>query len=190
MKRFLFVLSVFIISLLSGCRTLPRQTETISVFGMVYDSDNRPVGNYEIYENEKLLAISDIGGRFQIKSVKRGNYVINGKGNGYEPIEENIFITDETQVLYFHVNTLSAVLADIYSYFEKEWYEQALLEAERLYIGNEQNSEISYVLALCLYKTGRTDKALEMVEKLKRMKIDNQYLLELEEIIKTMEVKE
>lgn len=188
MKRFLFVLSVFIISLLSGCKTLPRQTETISVFGMVYDSDNRPVGNYEIYENEKLLAISDIGGRFQIKSVKRGNLVLNGKGYGYAPVEELVNVTDETQVIYFHVKTISSVLEDIYSLFENEWYEEALNEAEKVYIGNEDNSDISYILALCLYKTGQSDKALEMIKKLKKMKIDPQYVRELEENIGSMDV--
>lgn len=109
--------------LFHGCATVSR-LETNELHGMVYDSLNRPVCNYEIDLNGHYSAKTDFGGRFYISQVKAGNYRLTGAKPGFETISEDVEVSGQ-KVLYVQVKTREDMYSEILSEMENQNWEQA-----------------------------------------------------------------
>ena len=108
-----------VVLILTGCKSLPPRAEIIDVNGMIYDTSNRPVVNYSFYVDGKLSCTSDIGGRFVIKKIAKGEHDFYGKGAGYLDINDRIQISDKAQILYIRVPSVESKLKEAFELMKK-----------------------------------------------------------------------
>lgn len=143
-----------IIVLLAGCRSVPGSREKITLNGMIYDTDNRPVVNYRIRIDGRGVCTSDIGGRFLIKKIRKGEHVFSGYGEGYLKIEEKIVVYDKAQILYIRVPAVDAKFREAFASIKKREYEAAQKTINEILESDKDNEDALYFI--------------EVIEKLRR----------------------
>ena len=107
----------------TGCAGVPGEKEKINLNGMVYDTQNRPVVNYRIYIDGKGECVSDIGGRFLLKGIRKGEHVFSGFGEGYLGIEEKIVVYDKSQILYIRIPSIDTNFERAFELIKKGDYD-------------------------------------------------------------------
>jgi hypothetical protein len=82
------IVSVCLVLALGSCATNPaRSHQSRSLYGMIYDGDNKPVYDAHIYVNRNHTATSDIHGHFIIPNMKLNtSYSVSVEKNKYETI--------------------------------------------------------------------------------------------------------
>ncbi len=173
------VLSVFF----TGCASVPESREKINVNGMVYDTENRPAVNYEIYIDGRGMCVSDIGGRFVVEGVKKGSHVLTGKGEGYLDICEEVTVRDKEQILYIRVPSVESRFKKAFSFMNDGAFDMAegcvseVLECDR------DNTDALFFMSVISYLKGDSDKACEYLNKIRKKGGGGRYETELEKII-------
>ena len=125
MNKKIFLLLIFTVVILSGCKSVPGADEKIDINGMIYDTGNRPVANYRIYIDGKGECTSDIGGRFVISGIKKGEHVFSGFCEGYLGIEKKITVYDRSQILYIRVPSVESCFSQAFDFIKKGRLEEA-----------------------------------------------------------------
>lgn len=141
--RFELILICFVTVILIGCASVPPAP--IVIHGMVYDSNNQPAGNYQVFLDGKRVGTTDIGGRFDIE-VKPGNYYLTGNGAGYGSIEQAISLYNQKQTLYIRVETINEVLEKAVIAMEDGRPDTAVLLLAPCLSANSTNYDVLYVL--------------------------------------------
>lgn len=122
-KTGFLVALIFCTVLFMSCATKGGK-ENITVYGMIYDSENNPVQDYSIVINDKMEAVSDFGGRFVIYDVQKGLCRITGKKAGYSSSDETLYL-DGKKIVYLRVQNLEEQYAGCFSLMEKGDYDMA-----------------------------------------------------------------
>lgn len=146
-KRMCLVFGVLLI-LFSGCRSVPGEKERINLNGMIYDSQNRPVVNYRIYIDGKGVCTSDIGGRFVIKNICKGEHVFSGYGEGYLNIEKTVAVYDKSQILYIRVPSIESRFKEAFEYIKKDEPERAEQLIRQVLESDAQNEDALYFISV------------------------------------------
>ena len=176
-------LALAVCLILTGCASVPESREKINVNGMVYDTENRPAVNYEIYIDGRGMCVSDIGGRFVIEGVKKGSHVLTGKGEGYLDISEEVMIRDKEQILYIRVPSVESRFKKAFSFMNDGAFDMAegcvseVLECDR------DNTDALFFMSVISYLKGESDKAGEYLNKIRKKGGGGRYETELEKII-------
>ncbi|MBV5330346.1 MAG: carboxypeptidase regulatory-like domain-containing protein [Chlorobium sp.] len=102
--------AIFFVGLISACATLKPQIQTITLNGMVYDLNNRPIAGYLVSLGGELTVTTDITGRFTIPNVPAGTYQITGSKKYYEPYAGDIIIEDSKTVVYLSIPSAQQLL--------------------------------------------------------------------------------
>lgn len=102
---FLQLVSLFFLS----CTSVPFSGKT-DVHGMVYDFENEPIEGYSFYLEDKLVAITDVTGRFSITDLSAGTYTITGLSDDYENYTEVFTLFDKKQILYIRTPSMIQLL--------------------------------------------------------------------------------
>ena len=152
---------------LCACKSMGVKPEKIGLNGMVYDTSNRPVVNYTIFIDGKKECVTDIGGRFYIKSITRSVHDLKGEGEGYLSVSQKITVTDKSQVLYIRIPSVEEKLDEALGFLTRNDIEQAEKCIEEVLDSDGQNSDaLFFKAALCLLK-GNKEEADSLLEKLK-----------------------
>ena len=125
MNKKLFLLFFMAALLLSACKSTGIKKEKIDLNGMIYDTQNRPVVNYRISIDGKEMCTSDIGGRFVISSVEKGEHVFSGSGDGYLGMEKSIQVADKSQILYIRVSDIESMFNEAFELIKKNELDKA-----------------------------------------------------------------
>ena len=125
---------------------------------MVYDTQNRPVVNYRIVIDGKVVSASDIGGRFLIKGIEKGEHIFSGYGEGYLNIEKKIVVYDKAQILYIRVPSVEAKFKEAFELIKMRDLDKAEVIIYEIRESDADNDNI-------LYFTNTIKKLREINEK-------------------------
>jgi hypothetical protein len=124
MKKYNCFLIISAVVLLCSCASGPKtKHKSQALYGMIYDRDNRPVSNADIYVNGKYQASSDIQGHFTISPIKpKARYAIRVVKPEWEKIETSVSFMDPSHVLYLHIFSADQLLAEAEAALgDKDW---------------------------------------------------------------------
>lgn len=181
MKKSMLILSICL--LLFGCRSVPKAHEKITLNGMVYDTENRPAVNYNIYINDDFASISDIGGRFSIKALKHGTYKISGYGEGYLKIEEEIQVYDKNQIVYIRIPTIDSKFREAFTLLKENKIEKATKIINEIIESNPDNFEALFFLSVINYLDNKYECSVEYLKQLEAKGEKSFYVEELQKFI-------
>lgn len=160
-KVFTVIMSfIFFITVLSGCKSVPGEKDKITLNGMIYDTDNKPVANYRILIDGKGVCTSDIGGRFVIKNIRKGEHVFSGFAEGYLCVEEKVVVYDKAQILYIRIPTIESKFQTAFEHIKKEEFEKAEKDISEVLESDGENETALYFMSV--------------IEKLKEKKVRNE----------------
>ncbi|ULQ59081.1 carboxypeptidase regulatory-like domain-containing protein [Brucepastera parasyntrophica] len=163
MKR-VFICILFVTAFFSfSCATNSRQKKLVpTLAGMIYDRENKPVNNADIYLDGEYSASSDIHGHFFIEGVKPGTaYQIMVLKQNYENIRlDNIVYTDDDTIIYINMFSSDQLIAEAERSIQtKEWYKtETFLKRAELASGDMLS--IRYLGAVLAYQREQYDDAL------------------------------
>lgn len=150
----------------AGCKTT-SVIYGVTINGMVYDFDNRPVGGYHLTLNDEVEVVTDITGRFTFEKVKLGEYVLRGESGRYEGYEGRIIIYDQDQVIYLRIPSFLQLI----SLTDKALEENRLGEAERFLkrasAMNRDDIDVMIYEAVLAYRYCNIEQAIRKVEQIK-----------------------
>lgn len=184
-KKFILTVSALVFTWLvfSGCAATPKSQEKIELNGMIYDTQNRPVVNYDIYIDGKYECTSDIGGRFLIKNIKKGEHDFYGTGAGYLNIQEKISVRDKLQIIYLRVSSVETKFSEAYEFLKEGELNKAEECAQEVLECYEDNIDALYFMCVINYLKGKKEEADNYFLKIKNKEGSGRYEKELEKII-------
>ena len=174
-------ITVFI--LITGCKSISKKAEVISINGMIYDTQNRPVVNYTIFADGNEMCSSDIGGRFFIKKIEKGEHAFTGRGNGYLNINENVVINDKEQIIYIRVPSIETKLEEAFSLMKEGRYDKAGECIGEVLEADEGNTDAVFFMSVIEFLEGNKQQAEEYLLILKEKGGAEKYVPEFEKII-------
>ena len=181
------VIDLFLIILffmfIYGCKSTPKDKTDITVNGMIYDTDNRPVVNYLIFIDGQAYGISDIGGRFTLKKVSKGKHLLSGNGTGYLSISQEINILDKSQILYLRVPSVESRFKEAYFFITQEEYSKAEECIKDILLSESENSDALFFMSLIKHLQGDKEQSLEYINRFREKEENSKYAEELEKLI-------
>lgn len=166
-----------------ACKSINPAKDPVTLNGMIYDTQNRPVVNYTIYIDGEYKCQSDISGRFILKDVAKGIHFITGEGDSYLNINEEVVIYDKAQILYVRVPSVSAKLKEAYTYLEQGLFEKAEESIGEILSCDDGNTDAILFMSVIKLRQDKKDESLGYLERLKKKKEGSKYVTELEKLI-------
>jgi tetratricopeptide (TPR) repeat protein len=163
---------------LGACATGPLKYSRVqALYGMIYDRNNRPVGNVSIYINEKYAASSDIHGRFSVPQLKpKLTYAVSAKKEAYEEARLDISYSDPAQVLYIQMLSADDLLAEAEEALgEKDWLKAESSLSRALNTGANPLA-LGYLRGILAFGRGRYREALDILLNLAEEEKDAPFL--------------
>ncbi len=161
MNKKVYILMCILVLLITGCKTVPGEKEKIDLNGMIYDTENRPVVNYRIYIDGKGMCTSDIGGRFVINRVQKGEHLFSGYGDGYLKIEERIVVYDKSQILYIRIPSMESKFKEAFELIKQNELDKAEKIIDEVLESDIDNKDAFYFMNAIEKLRGRNEKNLE-----------------------------
>lgn len=180
-KFYLLITGMFIV--FCSCSSVPRNSGRITVNGMVYDTENRPAVNYEIYLDDRYLAITDIGGRFTLNNIKCGSYEFTGRGTAYLNTKETIEIYDKSQILYIKVPAIETKFQEAYMLITQNNYSQAEVCIKDVLDTDKNNSTAIFFMSVIKYLKGDIESSKEFKNQLLSDVEVTDYVKKLEKVL-------
>jgi tetratricopeptide (TPR) repeat protein len=150
-----------------SCTTLkkenPAQFETSSLFGMIYDYDNRPCTEVQISIDGREGPTSDINGRFIIQSLARGEHQMRFTKDGFETESLRFNFLNRNQVLYVRMISFGQLLEEAETALALQQWEEAndfIRRAENIKAGDPL---ARYLYAILLKERGRAREAADVL---------------------------
>ena len=172
------IVIVLIIIAICSCNSLPtRKHKPQSLYGMIYDRDNRPVNNVILYVNNKPMAVSDIQGRFIIPKLNpQSQYTIAARKDAYEEVVIEISFIDPSDVLYIRLYSADQLLAEAEDALKgKDWdrTESLLIRAQN---AGGNDIAIQFLHGVLLYYKKEYRQALAILSELSEIERNAPYL--------------
>jgi hypothetical protein len=155
--------------LASSCATNGLKREGPSeapLNGMVYDCENRPVADAEVYLDGYLRARSDIYGRFSLGEIRLGRYEVELRKNGCERSAFAVEYRDPTQIVYAKLVSSGQLLLMAEKEVERRCWAEALSCLDRVEALGEVDPAARYLRAVVLFRRGEAGEARAILESL------------------------
>lgn len=152
------ILIILVQMYVAACAGVPGEKEKIDLNGMVYDTQNRPVVNFRIYIDGKGECVSDIGGRFLLKGIRKGEHVFSGFGEGYLGIEEKIVVYDKSQILYIRIPSIDTNFERAFELIKKGDYDGSEKLVREVLECDGENEDALYFLEIIEKLRSRNEK--------------------------------
>ncbi len=186
MKKIYVFVFLFITLLCFSCKSnkiskLDYKSYDPYMYGMVYDYDNKPVENAQIFINDELITSTDIQGRFILnyKRDDQNEFLLRIEKNLYEIVESK-FTFDPLNVLYIRlINSQQLLLLAEEKMTNLNYFEAENLLQRALKLSSDRD-DIKYLLCIALLKQEKTDIAFEYLKKIKTNSIPKTYIDSLE----------
>lgn len=150
MKKSLYILLISLL-FITGCKSTNQVLPVVQ--GMIYDGDNEPVSDVEVYINNRKNAISDIYGHFTLAALNEGKkYELKAIKKGYEEKLFSFSYTNPSQVIYLRMYSsaelinLAETLVDQKKYNDAETYLIRAEQAGGSYLSVNYLRAVIYVL--------------------------------------------
>lgn len=160
---------LFLITTLAlySCQTIKRLERHDAMHVMVYDLDNKAVQGMKFTLDENNAGVSDIYGRLLLdfgKNADSNNHTLKGNKAGYSSVEDTVSFV-QSGILYYKIGTAEQYLREAEKCADEGDLTLALEYMER---GEslEKSDDIFYLHAVLLYKMGKSDEALEIIDKI------------------------
>jgi len=137
---------------------------TAPLFGMVYDHDQRAVPGALVLVDGEEGPRSDINGRFVLRSLARGEHVIEVRKDGYEGMRAPIEFLSRTQALYLKVISLEQLLRKAEDELEARRFDEARELLERASAVNPVDPVLLYLSSLNYRERGEPGAAVEPLQ--------------------------
>jgi hypothetical protein len=166
--RMFFMLMIIPLIFFTGCKSSikTRDFDKSTLYGMLYDYDNKPCFGAEIYVDESEEAVqTDISGRFILVDLKKGTHQITVKLDNYEELSISYDYIDKTHILYLKIISFNQLLRFAEESLEgKKYYEtdDYLTRAEAI---QTDNPVAVYLRALYFIETNKIDEAVNLLQK-------------------------
>ncbi|MDR2029796.1 MAG: carboxypeptidase regulatory-like domain-containing protein [Treponema sp.] len=163
MKAFNFI--ILIMGVLVSCASGPVPKErTHTLYGMIYDGDNRPVNDVKIHVDGDYKAASDVHGRFVIPNMKPNReYHISAEKEQHEKTSMDIFHADPSSVLYIHLFSADQLMAGAEEAIKKKDWLRAETFLERAGQAGGAYAPISYLRGVLEFYKDRYAEALSVL---------------------------
>lgn len=165
-KKILFIIILTGLLFLC-CKSVPQSHEKIALNGMIYDTENKPVVNYHIYIDGVVECTSDIGGRFLIEGISKGEHLFSGWREGYLSIKDTITIYDKSQILYIRVPTLESRFYEAFELIKKSNYGKAEECISEVLESENDNEDALYFMSVIKHLQNQNEECNEYLEKIK-----------------------
>ena len=168
MKRAINIVLFLITTLaLYSCQTIKRLERHDLMHVMVYDLDNKAVQGMKLTLDGNYTGISDIYGRLLLdfgKNADSNNHTLKGNKAGYSFVEDTISFV-QSGILYYKIGTAEQYLREAEKCADEGDLTLALDYIERSE-SLEKSDDIFYLHAVLLYKTGKSDEACGVIDKI------------------------
>jgi tetratricopeptide (TPR) repeat protein len=178
---------VFILFLLSSCKTAELGFKVINISGMVYDFSNRPVSNYEIVLGKWYSGSTDINGRFTLSKVPLGSYKLHGSKKGYEDYTGEVIVKDKGQIIYIRIPSQNQLLAMADEAVTANNFTLAEEIAERAYQIDKNNVEMLFYYAVILFRQNSLEGAASFLEDAVKLGSKDHYVQKFLTVIRRMQ---
>ncbi len=191
MKKIIFSLIILLFFL--SCQSnkisnLNYKDKESYMYGMVYDFENKPVENANIFINDSLVAQTDVQGRFILKANNSSKELtICIKKETYENISSKI-IYDPINVLYFRLNNTQQLLVQAENALENNLYDESMNFIQRALLLSPNRIDIKYLECIVLYKKKQYQEALKKIKEIQSLEPNNEFIKKLSKNIE-MQIK-
>ena len=180
--RFVFA-GISILSLLlqvscSSIKGAERNTGEALMYGMVYNMENLPVSNAEVFIDGKSTTQTDAQGRFILISERRNDFTILLVKSGYENVTGNFHFEPMEVIHLIMVNAGQLVTQAEFSMDEGR-YPEAVALCERALALNHERIDASYLKALGLVRMREYERARIILEELKTRIGEKEYIQQI-----------
>ncbi|AEF84955.1 putative lipoprotein [Treponema primitia ZAS-2] len=167
-----------VIAIFVSCTSEPTPKKTdLSLYGMIYDRDNRPVNDARIYIDDTYRAISDIHGRFSIPKLKTGReYQIRAAKANHEEVWLDVNYLDPQDVLYINMYSAEQLLSGAEQALkDRDWLktEFFLTRAEEAHC---EYAALTYLRGILAFYKNDYSRALEILGSLAEQEKSLPYL--------------
>jgi tetratricopeptide (TPR) repeat protein len=150
-----------------SCSTLKKENlsrfESSSLFGMIYDYENRPCSEVQVTIDGKEGPTSDINGRFIIQSLTRGEHQMTFTKDGFETESLRFNFLNRNQVLYVRMISFGQLLEKAETSLSLQQWEQAYDFIRRAENIKEGDPLAGYLYAILLKERGRAREAADVL---------------------------
>lgn len=151
---------------LSKAATDIQAFDKAPLFGMVYDGRNEPCQGARIDVDGAAGPSTDLSGRFTVQDLPRGAHAIGVSKPGYERLEVAFEFSDKSQVLYLKVTSLEQLLSRLEDALAQRKLAEAGSLVTRAEAVNASHTDVRYLKAVYLLKSGEAAAAAAMLEQL------------------------
>ncbi len=151
---------------LSSCASAKKKPVPV-LYGMIYDRDNRPVNNADVYVNGNYEAASDIHGHFALTKIKLyESCVVEVRKHNYESVSLDLAYTDPGLVVYVNMLSSEQLISEAEAALQKREWQRTVNFLDRAETAGGDMLSIQYLRAvLCLHR-GDAAGSLELLTSL------------------------
>lgn len=148
----LAVTALLFASCASVSKRAPLTFKSATLFGMVYDHDNRECANVRLVLDGKDHSTTDINGRFVLPDLAPGVHKLLATKAGYEPLEVVFDFSSPTQVLYLKMYSFDELLKQAELALGQEQWQLAQRYLKRAAGVTSHDAVLSYLYAILALK--------------------------------------
>ncbi len=160
----------------AACSTLEVQEDRPPLHGMVYDEENRPVADAEIFVDGKIRARSDVSGRFVLADLVPGSYEVMLRKELHEEIRVPLEYSSPTQVIYAKMISADQLLAEAERELERRNWTGTSRALDRSLALRPDFPPALYLKASLLSRRGDAEGARDILTRLLALGVDDPFV--------------
>jgi len=156
-------------SLLAGCLSLPedpRQFDTATLQGVVFDGSSRGVQGFQITLDNNNKVVSDINGKFTFSQVSRGQHKLVAEKVQQERAALDFQFNNRSQIIYITSMSTRDYLSAAELSLRQNDYEKAQESIAKALVLTPDDAVGRYLSALVFMNTRHYDQAFPLLLKL------------------------
>jgi len=145
------------------------------MYGMVYNDENIPMSNAEVFADGKNVYMTDPQGRFILSSRQRKEFTLTIVKNGYETITGK-FRFEPMDVIHLVMMNAAHLINHAELAMDEGRYQEVVAFCDRALALNPDRIDASYLKALGLIRLREYGRARYILEELQKQAGEREYL--------------
>jgi hypothetical protein len=168
MKRACAISITIVLMFFSGCETGPISQNFLvaPLEGKIFDYDNTPCSEVQIFIDKNSVTSSDINGRFVIPNLTKGNHELRATKDGYEEIIINFGFSNKNQVLWLRMISVNQLVKQIENAIDDRKMDEAENLIDRALKVSKDDPVVLYLQALYFIQNGWIEQSIEVLTKI------------------------
>ena len=176
---------IFLIFLLLSCSSvkgLKKNSGEAYMYGMVYNEENMPVSNAEVFIDGESTTVTDAQGRFILISRHRNDFTVTLNKAGYETVTGNFHFEPMEVIHMVMVNAIQLITQAEFA-MEEGRYHEVISLCDRALALNLERIDASYLKALALIRLKQYEGARIILEELQKQTGEKEYIQQVLEVL-------